>query len=320
MKIIVLGDEFEKSHHFEFEKKWFYVSVASVLLMFLCLCISVGISMSRANKIASYQNELENVTEQLMFDRHELDSFNTYAHGVFAEHAKQAAGLQARISRLEALGGQVADMTGLNKEFDFYSEPALGGPQRIEAAKEPENGEYGLILTDGTQKSVLQALDAMRAKISVREHELRAIESLLENKQLIKERYLAGRPIESGWLSSYFGYRTDPFTGQKAWHKGVDFAGKEGAKVLAVGSGVVTWSGDRYGYGLLVEINHGNGFTTRYGHNKENTVKLGQVVTKGQEIARMGSTGRSTGPHVHFEVLKNNKAVNPERYVYRKSM
>jgi septal ring factor EnvC (AmiA/AmiB activator) len=328
MKIIVLGDELTQSHHFEFERKWLYVAAGALAVLFLSLCIFVALSISRANKIAAYQFELEQVTEQLLFDRYELDSFNTYAHSVFAEHAKQAASLQARISRLEALGGQVADMAGLNSEFDFYTEPAVGGPGSLEVvvdgagedAAPGEASEYKLVLTDGTQKSVLNALGAMRAKIAVREHELRAIEGLLANKQLHKERYLAGRPVDSGWLSSYFGYRTDPFTGKQAWHKGVDFAGKEGTKVLAVGSGVVTWAGDRYGYGQMVEINHGNGFTTRYGHNKENTVKLGQVVTKGQEIARMGSTGRSTGPHVHFEVLKNGKAVNPERYVYRKSL
>jgi murein DD-endopeptidase MepM/ murein hydrolase activator NlpD len=125
----------------------------------------------------------------------------------------------------------------------------------------------------------------------------------------------AGRPITSGWLSSYFGIRTDPFTGKKERHKGLDFAGKLGSDVVAVASGVVTWAGRRYGYGNLVEINHGNGYSTRYGHNDKITVKVGDAVKKGQIIAKMGSTGRSTGPHVHFEVLHKGKQVDPMSYI-----
>ena len=110
----------------------------------------------------------------------------------------------------------------------------------------------------------------------------------------------------------------DPITGRPAWHAGVDFAGKEGSDIVSVGSGVVTWAGERYGYGLMVEINHGGGITTRYGHAKEILVSVGDIVKQSQTLARMGSTGRSTGPHVHFEVRKNGKAVDPARYVYRK--
>jgi len=120
-------------------------------------------------------------------------------------------------------------------------------------------------------------------------------------------------------MSSRFGRRNDPFTGRLAWHKGVDFAGKDGSDIVSVGSGVVTWSGDRYGYGLMVEVSHGGGLVTRYAHAKDILVKLGDIVKKGQTIARMGSTGRSTGPHVHFEVRKNGKAVDPARYVNRRS-
>ena len=95
----------------------------------------------------------------------------------------------------------------------------------------------------------------------------------------------------------------------------MDFAGKEGSEIIAVAGGVVTWSGERYGYGNLIEINHGNGYTTRYGHNAKLMVEMGDSVEKGQTISLMGSTGRSTGPHVHFEVLKNDRQVNPERFV-----
>lgn len=101
-------------------------------------------------------------------------------------------------------------------------------------------------------------------------------------------------------------------------HKGVDFAGKENTPIIATASGVVTWASKRYGYGQLIEINHGNGLITRYGHNKDLLVNVGDVVNKGQNIALMGSTGRSTGPHVHYEILRNNKQINPIKFVYRK--
>jgi murein DD-endopeptidase MepM/ murein hydrolase activator NlpD len=133
----------------------------------------------------------------------------------------------------------------------------------------------------------------------------------------IKSAIPSGKPVKNGWVSSYYGYRTDPFNGKKVFHDGLDFAGKEGSKVYAVADGIVTWKGRRNGYGELVEIDHGNGYVTRYAHNKTVIAEQGQKVTKGQAIALMGSTGRSTGPHVHFEVLRDGKSVNPYKFVQR---
>jgi murein DD-endopeptidase MepM/ murein hydrolase activator NlpD len=125
--------------------------------------------------------------------------------------------------------------------------------------------------------------------------------------------------VSSGWISSYFGKRTDPFTGKPANHTGMDFAGKLGDEVVAVGDGVVTWSADRYGYGIMVEVNHGNGYFTRYAHNAENLVAVGDEVKKGQAVALMGKTGRATGPNLHFEVLKNGRRVNPVNFIRESS-
>ncbi|HEX5764276.1 MAG TPA: M23 family metallopeptidase, partial [Woeseiaceae bacterium] len=141
------------------------------------------------------------------------------------------------------------------------------------------------------------------------------LESVLINQQLVARVSPQGRPVTSGWMSSYFGKRTDPFTGKPANHKGVDFAGKAGAEVLAVADGVVTWSSKRYGYGQLVEINHGNGYATRYAHNSENLVAVGDEVKKGETVALMGDTGRATGPNLHFEVLHQGKQVNPVNFI-----
>jgi murein DD-endopeptidase MepM/ murein hydrolase activator NlpD len=162
-------------------------------------------------------------------------------------------------------------------------------------------------------------VDDLSQQIGDRKQQLETLEALLANRKLQNDVFLAGRPIKKGWMSSRYGRRTDPFTGGADWHSGVDFAAKENSDVIAVAAGVVTWADDRYQYGMMVEINHGNGFTTRYGHCKALSVKPGDIIKKGQVIGTVGSTGRSTGPHVHFEVHKNGRVVDPAAYIHRAS-
>jgi murein DD-endopeptidase MepM/ murein hydrolase activator NlpD len=215
--------------------------------------------------------------------------------------------LQAQVVRMEALGERLVKMAKLDKgEFDFEQPPAQGGPGQL--ASEQTADAPDLLLT----------LDQLAEQLEDRERQLAALESLLLDQTLNEQGYPTGRPVERGWLSSGFGKRMDPFTGRKAMHEGVDFAGKLGADVVAVAAGVVTWQGVRSGYGNLIEINHGNGYVTRYGHNQVNLVKVGETVKQGQVIAQMGSSGRSTGPHVHFEVQHHGKLVNPTRYLQAK--
>jgi murein DD-endopeptidase MepM/ murein hydrolase activator NlpD len=152
-------------------------------------------------------------------------------------------------------------------------------------------------------------------RLSDREAQLDVLAGVLMTQNLNERVYPQGRPVGAGWISSYFGKRTDPFTGKAANHTGVDFAGKSGAEISAVADGVVTWSADRYGYGIMVEINHGNGYTTRYAHNSRNIVAVGDEVRKGQIVALMGETGRATGPNLHFEVLHNGSRVNPVKFI-----
>ena len=158
-------------------------------------------------------------------------------------------------------------------------------------------------------------LDDLTSQIKDRERQLSVLESMISTRNLSRQIVPGGRPVTQGWISSYFGHRADPFTGRKAYHRGVDFAGPAGAQVVAVASGVVTYSKERFGYGKTVEINHGNGYVTRYAHNQKVLVGIGETVKKGQPIALIGSTGRSTGPHLHFEVLKQGRAVDPMSFV-----
>jgi murein DD-endopeptidase MepM/ murein hydrolase activator NlpD len=213
--------------------------------------------------------------------------------------------MNAHVVRLDALGLRLTQMADLEDgEFDFSSPPSLGGPE------EPVSDGGVLEISN-----VVTALDALDVQLADRDAQLSILEDFLLNRKLRDEVYPEGRPVTAGYVSSRFGHRTDPFTGRRAFHKGVDFAGRAGADVVAVASGVVIWSGPRYGYGELVEINHGNGYVTRYAHNADNLVVIGETVKRGQVVARMGDTGRATGPNLHFEVLHNGKAVDPLTYV-----
>jgi len=246
------------------------------------------------------------------FDRQsdELEELRSQADRKLQALTLNLAGLQARMTRLDALGEHLTAMADLQGgEFDFSQPPALGGP--VVSGMAPEfSVSYNSLDID-------EQLNHFEARLSDREQQLDILESLLTHRKLDEQTWLSGRPAEKGWISSHFGQRTDPFSGQLAMHDGIDFAGKEGSNVIAVAGGVITWTGTRSGYGEMVEISHGDGFVTRYAHNKENLVEPGDIVTKGQPIALMGSSGRSTGAHVHYEVYKHGRPVDPATYVHR---
>jgi murein DD-endopeptidase MepM/ murein hydrolase activator NlpD len=212
--------------------------------------------------------------------------------------------LQADVVRLNALGQRLIVHAGLEEgEFDFTNPPAIGGPEL------PQTGEI-LKLND-----FLATMGQLEQEIADRQQQLSLLETVLVERGMRQAALPAGRPLHQGWLSSKYGYRTDPFNGRRAFHSGVDFAGKVGTKVLAVAAGIVTWAGERSGYGKMVEIDHGNGYVTRYAHNQKNLVQVGESIAKGQPIALMGSSGRSTGPHVHLEVLHQGHTVDPLQFV-----
>ncbi|MEM0953542.1 MAG: M23 family metallopeptidase [Pseudomonadota bacterium] len=269
--------------------------------------------------VGYYIASVVDVPEALVPLQDEVDAQNEALASLRADAERRlqslsltVAELEARLVRLDAMGQRLTDLAGLDDgEFDFSRSPALGGPVGNTAAAAGESFAATIPLTLATEMQDLEA------RIADREQQLDFLEAVLANRQLQQDLFLSGRPIRKGWMSSAFGQRKDPFTGQSMWHQGVDFAGKEGSDIVAVASGVVTWSGDRYGYGDMVEINHGGGYATRYAHNKENLVKVGDIVSKGQVIALMGSSGRSTGPHVHYEVYKNGRPVDPASYVRR---
>jgi len=212
--------------------------------------------------------------------------------------------LQAHVMRLDALGRKLTNMASIDDdEFDFDSTPAVGGPEDSIDQNSLQTSELSL------------AIRQLGLDLDNQESQLEVLEDIVMNKNLQRDVQPSGRPILKGWLSSYYGMRTHPISGRKEMHKGIDFAGKMGGEVIAVAKGVITYAGKRYGYGHVIDIAHGNGFTTRYAHNSKILVSVGDTVEKGFRIAEIGSSGRSTGPHVHFEVLKNGKQVNPVKFI-----
>ena len=213
--------------------------------------------------------------------------------------------LNASAIRLNALGRRLTDMADLNEgEFDFENPPAVGGPVESELAS-----------ATGQATDFFSDINTMDRKLYDQQQQLTVLEGLLLNRRLSDRVFPKGRPVTAGWISSYFGRRSDPFTGKSTSHRGVDFAGKAGADVIAVAAGVVTYSGPRQGYGNMVEISHGNGYVTRYAHNQRNLVAPGDQIQPGQIIALVGSTGRATGPNLHFEVWHQGRPVNPVKYI-----
>ncbi len=248
-------------------------------------------------QLAAWRSEL-NSQEQLLKDTRKSSQEKIDALSV------KLAQMNAQVIRLEALGRRLTQMADLDDgEFDFDSSPALGGP-------EPDVPGLSAAMPD-----MEFLMDTLAMQIQDRHRQLNILEDLMLNRTLSDEVHPEGRPVNAGWISSYFGLRTDPFTGKTTRHKGVDFAGKEGAEVIAVAAGVVIWSGDRYGYGEMVEINHGNGYSTRYAHNSKNLVAVGDEVSKGQVVSLMGRTGRATGPNLHFEVMHGGRKVDPLEYI-----
>lgn len=236
--------------------------------------------------------------------KQDLAQMRDEAHNHLNALAARLGQMQAQMLRVEALGQRVVQKARLGEsEFDFDQLPAQGGPADT-ADSEPLSS-----------LDIMKALDELALQIDDRQRQLEVLEQVASQQELKQAVSPAGRPIGEGWLSSYYGKRTDPFSGRQEMHKGIDFAGKLGSDILATAAGVVTWAGKRYGYGLLVEITHGNDLVTRYGHAQEILVEVGDRVEPGQKVALMGSSGRSTGPHVHYEVLKNGRQVNPTKYV-----
>jgi len=299
MNIILFTNKRGQVWNFELNLLRFGVGAVTGMIILIAVAVYTGtrIAADELQHVVKWQGMVEGqqaeITEARRSAQADLDALTL-----------RMGKMQAQMLRLNALGDRLVEQGSLDKEeFDFDAVPAVGGPAGSEAVQSVPLADF------------LSMLDALGSEMQDREQKLSVLESLLMSRSLHERVMPSGKPVADGWLSSKYGKRNDPFTGKQDFHKGLDFAGKKGSEVITVGDGVVSWAGKRSGYGNLIEVNHGNGYSTRYGHNQKHLVKVGDKVKKGQQIALMGSTGRSTGPHVHFELLRNGKTVNPSKYI-----
>jgi murein DD-endopeptidase MepM/ murein hydrolase activator NlpD len=238
--------------------------------------------------------------------RDALSGFDRQSQRDLDALAAQLGQLQAQATRLNALGERLTQVGKLEDgEFDFSTDPALGGPE------EPVSGATAPI-------QINAGIDSLRAEFDRQEAQLDVLENLLLDRKVDNALLPSGMPVNQGYIASGFGERSDPINGHEAMHLGIDFDAPIGTPVMAVAEGVVTYAGVKPGYGNVIEIDHGNGYMTRYAHNSVLVAHVGSRVHAGDTIAKVGQTGRATGPHCHFEVWLNGRPVNPIAYVKSK--
>jgi murein DD-endopeptidase MepM/ murein hydrolase activator NlpD len=215
--------------------------------------------------------------------------------------------VQAELMRLDGLGERLAKAAGLKPQelatLKAGEAPARGGPAPAASARHLSVDEF------------TTTLDRLGRDVEARRDQLGVLEALLVQTSTARKFLPSHKPLQDGWFSSNFGYRIDPFTGQNGFHEGVDFPAEAGTPIVAAASGKVVFAGWHPQYGRLLEIDHGNGLSSRYAHARELLVQDGDLVIRGQRVASVGSTGRSTGPHLHFEVRLNGVPQNPARFL-----
>ena len=280
-------------------------AVASAVFLGLFILVNGGLFVRHASIEALNHATISEWNDRLGRQREDIDRLSQSAREQVLAAGRELAGMEARMLRMEALAERVSEMpqvAGVAKEGFRFDEPvATGGP---EAGVE-----------DVSASGYLAEIDRLSAELRIREREMRMLEAMLARGSFKDQVVPAGGPLDAGWISSRWGSRIDPISGQPAWHYGVDFSGRPGSDVKAVAGGVVTFAGTSGDYGNMVEIEHGEGISTRYAHHEAVHVEPGQIVKKGETIARLGSTGRTTGPHVHFEVLREGRRFNPADYL-----
>lgn len=222
-------------------------------------------------------------------------------------YARSLGQIQARMARLDDLGSRLVDVASLDKsEFDFDLDPAFGG------ARMQQLNAY--TSEAGIQDSI-QALDGRVKQLG---SQLTAAAYVMQSKRSKNDALPHVWPTRGGWVSSGFGPRIDPFTGKPSRHYGVDIANRPGAPILAASRGIVSFAGKMVDFGYVVDVEHGYGYKTRYAHMRSVSVKVGDVVQSSQLLGHIGSTGHSTGPHLHYEVRYHGKLINPQPFLHRR--
>jgi murein DD-endopeptidase MepM/ murein hydrolase activator NlpD len=282
--------------------RWKLFSVVALAVLG-CMGVGVVLAMAVASPRDRALGEIHDLQLQIQQQNAQLGGVRQDAERGLDALAIKLGQLQAQSTRLNALGERLTQVGKLDDgEFNFDQPPPVGGVEDV----------------GGSAYALPQALDSsinqLASQFDTQQAQLSALQSLLLDAKIESNLKPTGMPVP-GYISSYFGVRADPFDGRSARHTGIDIATPIGTPVHTVAEGMVTYAGVRSGYGNVIEIDHGNGYMTRYAHNSALEVHPGQHVQVGDVIAEAGSTGRSTGSHVHFEVWYDGRVVNPLAFV-----
>ena len=308
MDIILISNRFAKARSLRLTGSHVFLAAFFALILFLTALFSAqylivrfhpdSLSSGVRSWLANVQSE-----EQLKQQAYLREGLNTMAI--------RLGQMQAQLLRLDSLGGKLAKMSGLKPhEFAFDQPPAQGGPYIPDRSASQKNVFLG---------DINHQLSNLSLTLADRRDKLMVLETLLQQDRLDKKLFTSVPPVTNGRHSSNFGWRVDPFTGSRAMHEGVDFTKPDGTPIFAAAGGIVVFSEMHPQYGNMIEIDHGNDVITRYAHASILIAKTGQVVRRGQEIAKVGSTGRSTGSHLHFEVRYKGSAQNPLPFLKSKA-
>ena len=258
------------------------------------------LSLRYADKIDS--PSLRSLVSSVQQEEHKKNQ--SYLRDSLNAMAVRMGQMQAQLLRLDSVGARLAELSGIKpQEFRFNQNPGQGGTVSTLPSEDMSFAEFN---------SKIQELSLA---LDDRSDKLGALDSLLMQDRLKKKMLPSVMPVNTKWYSSGFGVRIDPFTGRRIFHEGVDFSAATGTPIVAAAGGVVVYSDFHPEYGNMVDVDHGNDFVSRYAHASKRLVRLGQVVVRGQKIAEVGSTGRSTGPHLHFEVRHKGSPQNPSRFL-----
>lgn len=316
MQIIVVSSRFSKAISLTITLKHLWLGAASIVLLVLALSGSLSyvtlrhaaeLHMPFLQHIVAGAQEAENrKTEDMVRDN-------------LKAIASKVGQLQAQLLHLDTLGERLSSVAGIKpSELAGMGGEAQKAPP---AASAGSGGKGGPLIGTGSYRmsaeELGQEVDRLMSRAEFQADYLSVVEDALMDKRIAHNRLPTVLPVNALWNASAFGWRIDPFTQQRAMHEGVDFSADVGTPVVAAANGVVIAAENHPEYGNLLEIDHGNDYTTRYAHASALHAKLGQLVKRGQHVADVGSTGRSTGPHLHFEVRYKGAAVNPARFLPR---
>lgn len=301
MNIILISDRLGQAKTLTLTRIHFILG--AVLILMMVVLLAIGLNRFVGNLADRVDHPLlRTVLQHPEFEKNQR--VQSYVNRNLDYMATRLGHMQVQLLRLNALGKRLVDLYGIDShELSFDHVPGQGGLS-LESGQE-----------DVSFEELSQQFFGLAKLLDDRSDKLTILDSMLLNERIEQEMLPSAMPLDAHWMSSAFGTRVDPFSGKKTFHEGVDFPAKPGTPIKAAAGGIVVYSDYHSDYGNMVEIDHGNGLVSRYAHASKRDVSVGQLVLKGQKIAEIGSTGRSTGPHLHFEIRHNGVPLNPSRFL-----